>query len=77
MKLSERLRKAVLASKKTRYAIAIGSGVDHAVLRRFMRGERDIKLKTAEHLAEYLDLELTQKKKLVEKNREPTTAKQR
>jgi hypothetical protein len=61
MKLSERLRKAVLTSKQTRYAIAIGSGVDHAVLRRFMRGERDIKLTTAEHLAEYLGLELAPK----------------
>jgi transcriptional regulator with XRE-family HTH domain len=62
MKLSERLRKAVLSSKKTRYAIAVGSGVDHAVLRRFMRGERDIKLTTAEHLAEYLGLELVPKR---------------
>jgi hypothetical protein len=62
MKLSESLRKAVITSKKTRYAIAIGSGVDHAVLRRFMRGERDIKLTTAEHLAEFLELELAPKK---------------
>lgn len=68
MKLSERLRKAVLTSKKTRYAIAVGSGVDHAVLRRFMRGERDIKLATAEHLAEYLGLELTQKKKTTDRS---------
>jgi transcriptional regulator with XRE-family HTH domain len=63
MKISERLRKAVESSKKTRYAIAVGSGVDHAVLRRFMRGERDIKLTTAENLAEFLELELTPKKK--------------
>jgi transcriptional regulator with XRE-family HTH domain len=63
MRLSESLRKAVLASKKTRYAIAVGSGVDHAVLRRFMKGERDIKLTTAEHLADFLDLELSPKKK--------------
>ena len=62
MKLSDRLRKAVLNSKQTRYAIAVGAGIDHAVLRRFMRGERDIKLTTAEHLAEYLGLELTQKR---------------
>jgi transcriptional regulator with XRE-family HTH domain len=62
MKLSESLRKAVINSKKTRYAIAIGAGVDHAVLRRFMRGERDIKLTTAEHLADFLGLELTHKK---------------
>lgn len=62
-KLSEQIRNAVLMSDKTRYAIAVGSGIDHAVLRRFMRGERDIKLKTAEQLAEYLGLELVQKKK--------------
>lgn len=62
MTLSERLRKAVISSKKTRYAIAVGAGIDHAVLRRFMRGERDIKLTTAEHLAEYLELELAPKK---------------
>lgn len=63
MKLSEQIRKTILASEKTRYAIAVGSGIDHAVLRRFMRGERDIKLRTAEQLAEYLGLELVQKKK--------------
>jgi hypothetical protein len=63
MTLSESLRKAVLTSKKTRYAIAVGAGVDHAVLRRFMRGERDIKLTTAEHLADYLGLELAKKKR--------------
>lgn len=62
MSLSEKLRKAILSSKKTRYAIAVGSGIDHAVLRRFVKGERDIKLKTAESLAEYLGLELAKKK---------------
>lgn len=60
--LTQALRKAILTSKKTRYAIAIGSGVDHAVLRRFMSGERDIKLRTAESLAEYLGLELVKKR---------------
>jgi len=63
MTLSETLRKAVLTSKKTRYAVAVGSGVDHAVLRRFMRKERDIKLTTAEHLAEFLGLELRSTRK--------------
>ena len=32
-------------------------------MRRFMRKERDIKLSTAEHLAEFLGLELTKKRK--------------
>lgn len=63
MTLSDRLRSAVTSSKRTRYAIALGAGIDHAVLRRFMNKERDIKLKTAESLAEYLDLELVKKKK--------------
>ena len=63
MTLADRLRSAVLSSKQTRYAIALGAGIDHAVLRRFMNKERDIKLKTAESLAEYLDLELVKKKK--------------
>jgi hypothetical protein len=63
MTLSEKLRKSILSSKKSRYAIAIGSGIDHAVLRRFLRGERDIKLRTAELLCDYLGLELTSKKK--------------
>ena len=62
MTLSDRLRLAVLSSKQSRYAIALGAGVDHAVLRRFMSKERDIKLKTAEHLAEYLELDLVRRK---------------
>jgi DNA-binding Xre family transcriptional regulator len=63
MTLSERLRAAVLSSKRTRYAIAIGAGIDHAVLRRFMNKERDIKLKTAEQLCEYLELDLVKRKR--------------
>jgi hypothetical protein len=63
MNLSDRLRTAILTSKKTKYAIAIGAGVDHAVLRRFLKKERDIKLRTAEQLAEFLDLELVKKRK--------------
>lgn len=63
MTLSESLRAAILNSKQTRYAIARGAQIDHAVLRRFMNRERDIKLKTAESLAHYLELELVKKKK--------------
>lgn len=64
MTLSENLRMAIMASKQTRYAIARGAHIDHAVLRRFMNRERDIKLKTAESLADYLGLELTKKKRV-------------
>lgn len=63
MTISEQLLKAIKSAKQTRYAIAVGAGVDHAVLRRFLQGERDIKLRTAEKLAQYLQLELTKKKR--------------
>jgi ribosome-binding protein aMBF1 (putative translation factor) len=68
MSLSETLKAAILNSKQSRYAIARGSKIDHAVLRRFITGERDIKLKTAESLAHYLELELVKKKKKAKKN---------
>ena len=58
MSISEQLRNAILSSKKTRYAIAVGAGVDHAVLRRFLKRERDLKLATADKLATYLSFEL-------------------
>ncbi len=67
MSLSETLKAIILNSKQSRYAIARGSKIDHAVLRRFMTGERDIKLKTAESLAHYLELELVKKKKKAKK----------
>jgi hypothetical protein len=63
MTISEELRNAILKSKLTRYAIAVGSGIDHAVLRRFMNGERDIKLRTADQLASFLGLELVKKRR--------------
>lgn len=59
MTFTEALIKAIEASTETRYAIAVGSGVDHAVLRRFMRRERDIKLQTADKLASYLGIKTT------------------
>lgn len=58
--ISNALKKAIKKSGKTKYAIAVGAKVDHAVLRRFLNGERDIKLATAEKLAAFLDLELVQ-----------------
>ena len=63
MTISEELRNAILKSKLTRYAIAVGSGIDHAVLRRFMNGERDIKLRTADQIAAFLGLELVKKRR--------------
>lgn len=56
--IKKKLQSAVRKSKQTRYRIAIDSGVDHAVLRRFMSDERQIKLDTADRLAKYFKLKL-------------------
>ncbi|NBW39527.1 hypothetical protein EBR25_00845 [bacterium] len=60
--LAEEINRVIQSGKQTKYSIAVGSGVDHAVLRRFLTGERDIKLKTADRLAKYLNLELKNRK---------------
>ena len=58
MTLPQQLRKAMKATKLSRYAIAKGSGVDYAVVSRFLDELSDIRLSTAGRLTEYLDLEL-------------------
>lgn len=50
MSISKALKDEIIRSKQTRYAIAVGAGVDHAVLRRFLSGERDfIKSRDLDH----------------------------
>ena len=56
--LPERLRDAIRQSHKTIYRLARESGVAHPIILRFMSGERDIRLETAEKLATTLRLEL-------------------
>lgn len=58
MGIAQQLRKAMKATKLSRYAIARGSGVDYAVVSRFLDELSDIRLSTAGRLAEYLNLEL-------------------
>jgi transcriptional regulator with XRE-family HTH domain len=58
--LSGILKSAIKTSGKTVYRIAQESGVAHPVILRFMSGERDIRLETAEKLADTLGLRLTQ-----------------
>jgi transcriptional regulator with XRE-family HTH domain len=57
--LSGILKAAIKTSGKTVYRIAQESGVAHPVILRFMSGERDIRLETAEKLADALGLRLT------------------
>ena len=57
--LTEALRRAIRSSKITVYEIAKRAGVSQIVISRFLSGERDIRMATADKLAEVLGLELT------------------
>lgn len=56
--LSDRLREAIRGSGKTVYRLAKESGVAHPIILRFLSGERDIRLETANKLAATLGLRL-------------------
>ncbi|NQT15891.1 MAG: helix-turn-helix transcriptional regulator [Planctomycetes bacterium] len=56
--IPDRLRAAIRNSGKTVYRLAQDSGVAHPVILRFLSGERDIRLETAEKLAATLGLRL-------------------
>ena len=56
--ISEQLKRAILASGKTRYVIAQESGVSQAALSRFMSGERGLTLASVDAIAVVLKLEL-------------------
>jgi hypothetical protein len=57
-RLSQALRDALRASDKSMYLIAKDAGVSQIVLSRFVSGERDIRMATADKLAEVLGLKL-------------------
>lgn len=61
--LSTDLRQAIENSGQSLYFIARETGIDHAVLGRFVRGERDLRLTTAEKLSDYFRMRLTKPKK--------------
>jgi hypothetical protein len=56
--LSEDLRNAIRSSGKPVYQIAKAAHVSQIVVSRFLSGERDIRMETADRLAEVLDLKL-------------------
>jgi plasmid maintenance system antidote protein VapI len=60
--IADRLRQAVRASGQTVNAVAVGAGVPQPVLFRFVSGERDLTLRTAQKLADYFGLELRPRK---------------
>lgn len=57
-RLSEALRQALRSSDKSMYQIAQDAGVSQIVVSRFLSGERDIRMATADKLAEALGLAL-------------------
>ena len=56
--LSACLKKAMKRSPKTSYQLAKEAGVSQIIVSRFLSGERDIRLATADRLAHALGLEL-------------------
>jgi len=62
MSVSEQLRKACETSGLTRYRIAKDSGVSYDALARFLNEERDLRLATADKLADYFGLVLKPKR---------------
>jgi 2-phospho-L-lactate guanylyltransferase (CobY/MobA/RfbA family) len=56
--LSEALKQAIRESDKSEYQIAQLAGVSQIVISRFLSGERDIRMNTADKLAGALELKL-------------------
>jgi plasmid maintenance system antidote protein VapI len=61
--LSATLRRTILESGMTRYAIAAKTGVDQAALSRFVAGKRSMSLETADKLMDVLGLEVRPRKR--------------
>jgi plasmid maintenance system antidote protein VapI len=59
--ISAVLKKAIQASELSMHAIAQASGVSYPILYRFVSGERDIRLATADKLAATLGIKVQQK----------------
>ena len=64
MSLSDQLRGAIHTSSATIYRIATDSGLPCAVVYRFASGERDIKLSTADKLAEFFGMQFTKPRRI-------------
>ena len=61
--LSEQLLEAIQDSGLSINAIAAAAGVPQPVLSRFVNGQRDLTLRTAEKLAEFFSMRLTAPKR--------------
>lgn len=59
MRLSDQIRRAILHSGMTRYAIAKAIGLDQSVMTRFMAGKSWLSVGTVDKLGELLKFKLT------------------
>jgi transcriptional regulator with XRE-family HTH domain len=57
--ISDSLRRAIQSSPKSVYQICKETGISQIVVSRFLSGERDIRLATADRLAKALGIEVT------------------
>ena len=62
LNLSDQLRTSIRESGMSCYEIAKQAGTTPAVVGRFLKGERDLRLATVERLATVLNLEFTHRK---------------
>jgi plasmid maintenance system antidote protein VapI len=56
--LADQLRTVMKKSRMTTNAVAVAAGIPQPVLHRFVTGERDLTLETADKLARYFKLRL-------------------
>ena len=62
IRLSDQIRRAVAASGLTRYRISKITGIDQAVLSRFMAGKVGLSMSALDRLADALELEVVARK---------------
>jgi len=60
--ISEQVRQAIRDADCTRYAISKATGIDQAVLSKFLSGERGMSLDSLDKLAAFLKLDITVRK---------------
>ncbi len=68
-KFSEQLRQAIETAPVTRYRIAVDTGINEAVLSRFVNSKVGLSMETVDLVCDYLGLKLVPEKKPERKGR--------
>lgn len=56
--LLDAIKQAIDAGDKSRYRIAVDTGIEESALSRLMSGERGLSIEAAEKLADYLGIDI-------------------